>query len=143
MPVADAMAHFFEQIEPIDRETPMIKAMRSWLQSDDNSRVLTVKYEDLTGAESLAYCERIFRHFEIDVPMQSLRAWLDANSFEKLTGRVPGDVDINDHLRSGKPGDWKNNFDERLIALCKKHISDILVGYGYEDGDAHLLAENI
>jgi hypothetical protein len=68
--------------------------------------------------------------------LERLSAIIDANDFEKTSGRKPGQEDVHAYLRKGTPGDWCNHSCRRLKTLFKANYGESLIRLGYEfNGD--------
>lgn len=67
------------------------------------------------------------------IPRKLLIEIVDARSFEKLTGRNPGEENRQTHLRKGVPGDWQNHFTPRHTGAFKDRYNDLVLKLGYED----------
>jgi lipopolysaccharide transport system ATP-binding protein len=78
--------------------------------------------------------ERIFEHCEIDVPAETRRALVEANSFETKSGRKRGEEDATKHHRKGIAGDWRNYFTPEVKQIFKERLGEALVAAGYEKG---------
>lgn len=100
----------------------------SWLGSD----ILIIKYEELISDEYKIF-DKIIRYCQIDIDRQLLHDVIRANSFKSLTGRKPGEEDINSHLRKGIAGDWHNHFSKRIKDEFKQRFGHILIQAGYEE----------
>ncbi|MBC2714657.1 MAG: sulfotransferase domain-containing protein [Desulfobacteraceae bacterium] len=107
---------------------PSAEIQRSWAQTDD---MLTIRYEDLR-ADQFSCFKQIFNHCGFATTDRKLKKIIKAHSFEKKTGRKPGQEDLMSHHRKGIVGDWENYFDERLKIKFKEQFGQILIKTGYE-----------
>jgi hypothetical protein len=100
--------------EEIKRSTPGIKEMTDW--DFDNPSFIEIRYEDLIMNEGDIFYE-IFKHYGFtDLAIErSLRI------VKKFTIDNPG-----------KPGKWKDYFDEEHKEVCKELLGDCLIKLGYE-----------
>ena len=55
-------------------------------------------------------------------------------SFESQTKRKIGQLQEKSHLRSGRPGEWRDVLSDQHKARCKEIFGDVLVKLGYETG---------
>jgi len=92
---------------------------------------LIVRYEDLVEDEHGVFDE-IIDYCEIDINRQYLHTMIANNSFEKATGRKPGQEDISAHLRKGIVGDWRNYFTDTVKSEFKQYYGKLLIDTGYE-----------
>ena len=53
-------------------------------------------------------------------------------SFQKQSGRLPGNANTNKYLRKGIVGDWKNHFNEKSRSVFADLAGDQLIKLGYE-----------
>jgi hypothetical protein len=57
---------------------------------------------------------------------------IERYSFQRRTGRAPGQEDRLSFLRRGKPGDWVNHFTPEAAQLFDHYAGETLVRLGYE-----------
>lgn len=93
----------------------------------------TTRYEDLLerGEETLS---GIVEHLSgKPADLQRVRKTLEATSFEKHTGRKPGEEDPSQVVaRKGVAGDWKNQFTPEAARTFDRFAGDLLIEFGYE-----------
>ena len=93
----------------------------------------TVRYEDLlaTGEETLGGIVEFLGGGPVD--RERVRETLDQTSFEKHTGRKPGQEDLRWVVaRKGISGDWKNQFAPEAARAFDEVAGDLLLEFGYE-----------
>jgi len=84
---------------------------REWLESG----VPIFRYEDLLADEQGEF-ERMFDYCALNVKPARRREIVEHFSFERLTGRRPGEAeDVTQHLRRAAVGDWRRYTDKRLV----------------------------
>jgi hypothetical protein len=98
----------------------------------DQPEFLELRYEDVI-AEEAVWFERLFRHFGFDdgavaIGLEAADR-LSLRTVEKR--RESGDWRAG-HVRSGRPGDWREHFAPEHTALFKELTGDLLVRLGYE-----------
>jgi hypothetical protein len=114
-------------------EYGIFSCQRSWLDaSGSDQSVLVVRYEDLIDESDPRGWKSLFRQLDIQLPETVLDALIRENRFESLTGRRRGQEDTHAHLRKGIHGDWKNYFDDEMVAKFKAVTADLVVLGGYE-----------
>ncbi len=119
-------------IATIDEFDEIVGMLRSWQAAADAPGVRIVRYEDLTGVDSLRVWSKILTHCDIPVPEDVLRRVLDTYSFSKISGgRAPGEEDKTHKYRKGIPGDWKNHFDEEISERFHERFGDLPRELGY------------
>lgn len=106
--------------------------MLSWDYA--NPAILECRFETLI-AEPARQFAAILGHLglmpdRVDAP--ALGRILDALSFERLSGRKPGEENIRSHFRKGVAGDWKDHFTAAHIARFKRLYNPLLLKTGYE-----------
>jgi len=113
-------------------------ALRSWRHApEEDSNVLLLRYEDLTGPGSHNTFKLLLQHCDIKLPEDTLEALLNDYSFRKLSGgRKPGEEDTHSHYRKGTTGDWKEYFNEEITAAFKRYAGDLVSYLGYADDNA-------
>jgi len=106
--------------------------MANW--NYNNPNFLELRYEAIIGAEEQAF-RRLFTHygFRPDAVERSLEI-ANRFSFERQTKRKVGEVQAKSHLRSGRPGEWRDVLSERHKARCKELFGQALITLGYETG---------
>jgi hypothetical protein len=109
--------------------------MLSWDYA--NPAIAELRFEDLI-ADPPARFGAALAHLGLvpaRLPAAELAAILEANSFERLTGRRTGEEDVRRHFRKGVPGDWKNHFTPAHVARFKALYNPLLLKTGYETSD--------
>lgn len=53
--------------------------------------------------------------------------------FNQVTRRKLGQVEENQHTRSGKPGQWREHFTDKVRIKFKKVLGKYLIDFGYEE----------
>jgi hypothetical protein len=53
-------------------------------------------------------------------------------SFERMSGRVPGEEDKHSFVRKWGVGDWKNHFSKDAKEIFNLYAGDALIKSGYE-----------
>jgi hypothetical protein len=111
----------------------LFPALRSWADArGEDERLLLVRYEDLTGTRAQEAFRKLFVHCDIRTPNSTLTALLEDYSFQRLTGRRPGEEDVNAHLRKGTPGDWRQHLGPYLLRDFRDATGDLVEVLGYE-----------
>jgi hypothetical protein len=100
-----------------------------------DSRCLEMKYEDLISDSDKGF-SALFKHWgvppeEMDVCLEAARRF----HMTQQTGRKVGDVQFGSHMRSGKPGQWKDEFSSAHKEYFKSNFGGLLVKLGYEKND--------
>jgi hypothetical protein len=66
-------------------------------------------------------------------PAEPLLGIVYEHRFDKLAGgRTAGNEDVKSHYRKGTPGDWRNHFDDEVMAAFKERHGDLVTLLGYE-----------
>jgi len=93
----------------------------------------TVRYEDLLlrGEEALTGIVEYLTG-QMAEPVR-IRTTVEVTTFEKSTGRKPGDEDVTVAVgRKGIAGDWKNCFTPEAASVFSDFAGDLLIESGYE-----------
>lgn len=108
---------------PLDRHIRKARALELY----------TARYEDLLGREEETLTGIIeYLTGQVAEP-ERIRATIEATTFEKHTGRKPGDEDVSVAVgRKGIAGDWKNCFTPESARTFADVAGDLLVECGYE-----------
>jgi hypothetical protein len=93
---------------------------------------MLVKYEDLIASDNAAVFKQVLKHCDIRIPDNQLKDLLESYSFEKLSGRRPGQEDQKAHYRKGVQGDWKNYFNDKIQDRFMEATHDLLAVWGYQ-----------
>ena len=97
---------------------------------------LELRYEDIIRDEEGMF-RRLFAHYHFDdAATERSIAIVKRFSFENQTKRKVGEVQAKSHLRSGRPGEWRDVLSEKHKARCKELFGDALIKLGYETGGA-------
>ncbi|MGM0879650.1 MAG: sulfotransferase domain-containing protein [Bacillota bacterium] len=91
-----------------------------------------IRYEDLIVNDTKILTDLFINDFKLPITPERLRAVIEANRFQKLTGREPGNEDILSHNRKGIANDWKNYFSPNVKRIFKNQFGDVLIKTGYE-----------
>jgi hypothetical protein len=103
----------------------IIRAMMAWNYADTN--FLTIKYEDLIRDTDLVLFRRIFSFLGY---AEAQLEHLCAIAWEKSL--FSGRVERPDHIRSGKPAQWREVFSRDLSREFHARFGSALIGLGYE-----------
>jgi hypothetical protein len=106
-------------------------SLLSWGGKKSTASEYVTSYEKLVN-DSYGEYARIMAFLGWDVPDHVLRTVVDRLSFERRSGRRPGNENIYSHYRMGKPGDWRRHFDARLARLLEALLPNLVVALGYE-----------
>ncbi|HEX8234309.1 MAG TPA: sulfotransferase [Caulobacteraceae bacterium] len=93
-------------------------------------RMLHLRYEDLLERPRELAAE-MFAHLGVPANEAVVAHAVDASSFEKLSGRKPGEEARLSFFRKGVAGDWKDRLDEQALALIDSICGDQLPSEGY------------
>ncbi len=113
--------------------------MRSWGTATPGDREYITSYRRLTGHPREEFAA-IFRFLGWKVEPRLLDRVLERHSFEKRTGRRPGDINPFSHLRKGVDEDWRNYFDRELGEDFEATFPRLLTDLGYESNSDWYLA---
>lgn len=106
-----------------------VRIQSSWL----GQTTRCFRFEDLVQAPLDGFT-KIFRDvLQLEVHPERLGSVCEKFSFERMSGgRRLGEEDAGSHLRSGKPGNWREHFNPDLIARFKELHGEHLIACGYE-----------
>lgn len=105
-----------------------------WLKGHDTKWGLVVRYEELLRDTRAAF-DSICDHYEVDLTTSQMSRIVEHHSFQRATGRAPGNADASSFNRKGVAGDWVNHFTPALKDRFKAIAGDALVRFGYESGN--------
>ena len=111
----------------------LFDAMGSWESATERSpNVLLLRFEDITGRNHIHFFEKLFQHCDISMPPKVLEGLLRDYQFERLSGRKKGQEDKRNHYRKGVAGDWRNYFNEKIVARFKNVTGELVTRLGYD-----------
>lgn len=114
----------------IERTAPNVVEMAEWDYGDP--RIMELRYEDLIADEQGVFA-RVFEHYGFHaVAVRRCLEIAEGLSFERVTGRHVGESEEGSHLRSGKPGEWREHFTKEHKARFEELLPGALVALGYE-----------
>jgi len=90
-----------------------------------------IRYEDL-HRNTLDEFQRLVDFFGLHLSTEQVQAIVEANAFQRVTRRTPGQEDVTSHQRKGIIGDWRTVFQPRHVEAFKRLASDLLIEVGYE-----------
>jgi hypothetical protein len=103
----------------------------SWNYEDPN--IIEVRYEELIADEESGF-RRIFKKYGFhDAAVDRAVELALAFSFSRVTKRALGTVMKGNHLRSGRPEEWRSLFSEKHRAHFKERAGEALIRLGYEN----------
>jgi len=107
-----------------------IRQMGEW--DYDNAAFFEFRYEDIIMDEKAVFAA-LFRHYGFnDAAVARCVHLSEQFSFRNRVKRDIGRVNERSHLRSGKPGQWREHFSAAHKARFKELTGDLLVRLGYE-----------
>jgi hypothetical protein len=92
----------------------------------DQPEFLELRYEDMLEDEPASLC-RLFEHYGLRDKERDTCV-RQAGEFTLDVVRAKNDS----HVRSGRPGEWRDSFGPHHIALFKELTGDLVVRLGYE-----------
>jgi hypothetical protein len=112
----------------------LFDAQRSWMsRGTDEDNVRVFRFEEFS-ADNYLFLKDLLAYLEIELPEQEFEALYDRHKFSQIAkGREQGVEDAQSHFRKGVSGDWKNYFDDSVMAHFKKVTGDLLQVLGYQD----------
>ena len=111
-------------------EKGTFRALRSWATAPEADAVRLVRYEDLTGERQAQEMDQLLRHCGIILPPAELTDLLSRYSFSRMRSDRPGPETVS-HYRKGKPGDWRNHFDDDVYDAFNTATGDLVTLLGY------------
>jgi hypothetical protein len=120
-------------IEYTYKENGMLKFSWSdfvdtWIDKD----VVHVRYEDLREDTPLELIRIVKDLSGVVLSMPKALEISKKYSFERMSGRVPGEEDKHSFVRKGVVGDWKNHFSKDAKKIFNLYAGDALIKSGYE-----------
>jgi hypothetical protein len=104
--------------------------LRAWATAPPNEAVALFRYEDLTGERQQDEVDRMMRHCGIVIPPAELTGLLSRYSFSRMRS-TPERPETVSHYRKGRPGDWRNHFDDDIQEAFTAATGDLVERLGY------------
>lgn len=132
---------FLESGESIFTEERIRQQARGWNRvvrkgRESGPALFGERYAEFKYEDHLEHPHQVlgglFGFLEADDSPEVIDRVVQANSFEKLTGRTPGQESSGAFMRKGVAGDWKKTFTERDRRIFKEEAGELLVKLGYE-----------
>jgi hypothetical protein len=93
---------------------------------------LELKYENVISDEIGSF-ERAFRHYGFrDREVRAGLEIVEKMSFRQVSGRDVGVIGTATHLRSGRPGEWREHLTADHLDRWRELAGDALTRLGYE-----------
>ena len=132
--VANNLPKFMEYVYEHKRNLRM-----SWSEFVQNwvgrSGCVEVKYEDLR-VRPVEELQRVVEQLSgQESSTRRMAEIVEANSFERMSGRKAGKEDTSSFMRKGIVGDWKNYFTQEAKEQFHTYAGDALVKLNYEVDD--------
>ncbi len=107
--------------------------VRRWRWRED---VIHVRYEDVRR-DAASELRRVFAGLTgEELSQEEAAAIADEFSFERQSGRAPGEEDKKSFLRKGVVGDWRNRFGPKAREVFDRYAGEELISLGYEHDHA-------
>jgi hypothetical protein len=130
-----------ELLKSVDQSDGLIIEMRRFVEKDLQEMLawdyalpefIELRYEDVIADEAGLF-SRMFQHygFRPDAVERATQLAMGL-SFERVSKRRLGEVQESSHLRSGRPGQWREVFSREHAALFKELAGPALIKLGYE-----------
>lgn len=94
-------------------------------QAKQPGRLLQVRYEALQ-ADGPGVIAEVFRFLGVHDGAEVVETALAESSFEKLSGRKPGDENPTSFFRKGVVGDWKGQLDAEALKVIEEQCGELM-----------------
>lgn len=112
-------------------EFGLFEAQRSWCAAKDDPRVSIFRYEDL-ATDNRGFLKHLLAYLEVPISDDVFETLYHRHQFvQHAKGRSQGKEDPYSHYRKGVVGDWKNYFDDGILAHFNSVTGDTLQQLGY------------
>jgi hypothetical protein len=107
---------------------------RSWVEQgarDPNVRIF--RYEQMAEDEA-GFLRDLFSYLGVDMPADAFADVCESYSFARVSGgRAKGQEDQQSHYRSGRTGDWRSRFNDRISDYFDSKTGDLVAVLGYSE----------
>lgn len=132
MSTEEAVTFFIERL--YDEMLAWAVDWKSAIEEPHSDLGLLVRYEDMK-ADGFGVMKRVFAHYSVGLSDEKVRAIVDANTFEKTTGRAAGHGDAKSFFRKGVSGDWANHFTDAQRRRVEELDRGRMAVLGYLESD--------
>jgi len=106
----------------LEFRAPHFESMAEW--PDDHPKILTLRYEDILGAEEAAF-RQLFDFYELSSVERRLGLWLARRySLGKRGGK-------DKHVRNPSSGQWRKLFTPRVQSVFDERYGSLIQQLGY------------
>ncbi len=95
-------------------------------------RSVHVKYESLRATPVEELCRVVSELSGQQLQKAKISEIVEKHSFQRVTGRIPGEQNKESFLRNGVVGDWRNHFNEEAKRKFDGYAGEHLIRLGYE-----------
>jgi len=107
----------------------------------DKTEVVHIKYEQLLQNTEDELKRVIYELTEKELKENVAHNIACEYSFERMSGRKPGEEDKTNFMRKGISGDWKNYFSKEARQILDFYAGKELIYMGYENNDRWVNSE--
>ncbi len=107
------------------------KMIETQLDYEKEYGLWTCSYESML-LEPKRIAREILGLLGLDYTENILDEMVRKSSFEFITGRKPGEINVKSFYRKGVSGDWRNHFSEEEKEKFKSMAGDLLIKLNYE-----------
>jgi hypothetical protein len=125
-PVKEGMLYVIDHLA----QKGAFRDLRAWVTAPPTEAVSLFRYEDLTGERQQDEVDRMMRHCGIVIPPAELTVLLSRYSFSRMRSD-PESTQTVSHYRKGRPGDWRNHFDDDIQEAFDAATGDLVELLGY------------
>lgn len=104
--------------------------IENWKKHED--KYITLRYEDMLNDAEKSLSYAISKLTKLPVDSDKIKQAVEANSFQNVTNRKPGEADATSFVRKGISGDWRNYFTAEAAHIYDKYAGKTLLMTGYE-----------
>jgi hypothetical protein len=119
-----------KKLESGDWNRQFVDWGRSWVKNRDPELSLILKYEDALE-DPIRVMTGAFDFLGFDLSKQKIERIVEANTFEKMSGRKPGEEDVKSFQRKGVSGEWREVFTDEQKRISLEQAGDVLTALGY------------
>ncbi len=131
IPLSEGLVYCIEYL----KEYGLFKALESWVKVPlDDPHIKLFRFEDMVNSnKQVPVFADFFSHCRIPVTGNEIEILMEKYSFEHMRQKTGKPNQEISHYRKGKPGDWREYFDEHAVSSFERLLGNLVKELGYPE----------